>query len=301
MLFRSPYTIPRDVVKVASVEGKVLEPGYGYIRLRSFQERTAKDLDKTLASVRAQAGGTLHGLVLDLRDNPGGLLDQAVKVADRWVPDGVIVQTKGRVDSQQQEFKARSDGKEPDYPLVLLVNAGSASASEIVAGALQDHGRALLIGTQTFGKGSVQTVYPLEDGSGLRLTTALYYTPSGHSIQEVGITPDIAVENPPPPLPSSGAREEETSKPLRVRDLEGHFSHGVAEPGSDDAAPPSPPKNDDAEPAAETPAPAGQDLQLARGIEVLKSWTYFERLRKAQKPPEAPVASVPPPASASHP
>jgi len=296
-----PYTIMRDVVKVASVEGKVLEPGYGYIRLRSFQERTARDLEKTLATVRKQAGGTLRGLVLDLRDNPGGLLDQAVRVADLWVPDGVIVETKGRVESQQQDFKAQLDGTEQEYPLVVLVNAGSASASEIVAGALQDQGRALLVGTQTFGKGSVQTVFPLEDGSGLRLTTALYYTPSGHSIQEVGITPEIVVEN-PPPLPAHAAAEPKdggAAKPMRERDLDKHFSHGDAEPGSADSAPMATPKrdaDDDAEEedeaTSQTPVPPSEDVQLARAVEVLKGWASFEHMKKARLP-AAPVASVP--------
>jgi carboxyl-terminal processing protease len=299
-----PYTIMRDVVKVASVEGRALEPGYGYIRLRSFQERTARDLEKTLAKVRKEAGGPLRGLVLDLRDDPGGLLDQAVRVADLWVGDGVIVQTKGRVESQQQDFKGQLDGTEPEYPLVVLVNAGSASASEIVAGALQDHGRALLVGTQTFGKGSVQTVFPLEDGSGLRLTTALYYTPSGHSIQEVGITPEITIENPLPPPPRAPVepKEGEAAKPMRERDLDGHFSHGDAEPGSGDAAPKVAPKSDtgededDAESSNQGPLPPSEDLQLARGLEVLKSWASFEHLKKARLP-ALPVASVPAPTS----
>ncbi|MBS1106008.1 MAG: peptidase [Deltaproteobacteria bacterium] len=296
-----PYTIMRDVVKVASVEGKALEPGYGYIRLRSFQERTARDLEKTLKTVRKQAGGTLRGLVLDLRDNPGGLLDQAVRVADLWVPDGVIVQTKGRVESQQQDFRAQLDGTEQEYPLVVLVNAGSASASEIVAGALQDQGRALLVGTQTFGKGSVQTVFPLEDGSGLRLTTALYYTPSGRSIQEVGITPEIVLENPPPPPLHAAAepKDGETARPMRERDLDKHFSHGAAEPGSADSAPMDTPKrdaDDDAgeedEAVSQTPLPPSEDVQLARAIEVLKGWASFEHMKKARLP-ATPVASLP--------
>jgi carboxyl-terminal processing protease len=292
----------RDVVKVASVEGKALEPGYGYIRLRSFQERTGHDLEKTLGTVRKEAGGNLRGLVLDLRDNPGGLLDQAVRVADLWVDDGVIVETKGRVESQQQDFKGQNEGTEQDYPLVVLVNAGSASASEIVAGALQDHGRAILVGTQTFGKGSVQTVYPLEDGSGLRLTTALYYTPSGHSIQEVGITPEIVVENPPPP-PVKAAHEDadgEHAKPVRERDLDKHFSHGDAEPNAAPDAAPAPKSKDerdeDEDVEATAPLPPSEDVQLARGIEVLKGWASYEHLRK-DRIPAAPVASVPDPAA----
>jgi carboxyl-terminal processing protease len=295
-----PYTIMRDVVKVASVEGKALEPGYGYVRLRSFQERTARDLEKTLASVRTEAGGNLRGLVLDLRDNPGGLLDQAVRVADHWVGDGVIVQTKGRVESQQQDFKAQVDGTETEYPLVVLVNAGSASASEIVAGALQDHGRALLVGTQTFGKGSVQTVYPLEDGSGLRLTTALYYTPSGHSIQEVGITPEIVVENPPPPPVKASVDDKDAhAKPVRERDLDGHFSHGDAEPDAQPADEPGSKReldvedgDDEAEPPVATPLPPSEDVQLARAVSVLKDWATYEPMKKARIP-APPVASVP--------
>lgn len=303
-----PYTIMRDVVKVASVEGRALEPGYGYVRLRSFQERTGRDLEKTIENVRKEAGGNLRGLVLDLRDNPGGLLDQAVRVADRWVGDGVIVQTKGRVESQQQDFKGQADGTEQDYPLVVLMNAGSASASEIVAGALQDHGRAVLVGTQSFGKGSVQTVYPLEDGSGLRLTTALYYTPSGHSIQEVGITPDVVVENPPPP-PVKPMKEEpegtDRAKPVRERDLDKHFSHGDAEPDAVREEAPAPDaknadEGDEEEVEATAPLPPSEDVQLSRAVEVLKNWASYEHLKKARIP-AAPVASVPDPAASPQP
>jgi carboxyl-terminal processing protease len=275
-----PYTIRRDVVKVVSVSGRSLEPGYGYVRIRSFQERTDKDLRRILVELAEEAPTGLQGMVLDLRDNPGGLLDQAVKVADVWVDDGLIVYTKGRVESQQQEFKAQPQA-EGSYPMVVLVNAGSASASEIVAGALQDHHRALLLGGSTFGKGSVQTVYPLADRSGLRLTTALYYTPSGRSIQEVGIQPDIAVSAEP-----EGAIEE-ARRDLRERDLDGHFTQedaGAPEAGSE---PEKGEKGDAEEP---------EDLQLARAIEVLKSWTYFDRLREAKtaatpKPPE-PIRSA---------
>lgn len=290
-----PFTIERDVVKVASVEGRALEPGYGYLRLRSFQERTSSELEKALDKVVKEAGGPLQGLVLDLRDNPGGLLDQAVQVADLWLSDGLIVYTKGRVENQQQEFKAHADGSEAAYPIVVLVNAGSASASEIVAGALQDQGRALVLGEHTFGKGSVQTVYPLEDGSGLRLTTALYYTPAGRSIQEVGITPDITVAAKGDAAKAAGEgadpspADEDPDEPLREKDLERHFQHP---PDASDAEEPHaerPPielpggGGTIAAPAQEGAAPeaAGEDgdLQLARGLEVLKSWSYFEKLR----------------------
>jgi carboxyl-terminal processing protease len=278
-----PYTIVRDVVKVESVEGKLLEPGYAYVRLRSFQERTGDDLSRELDRLRAENGAPFAGFVLDLRDNPGGLLDQAVKVADTWLKDGLIVYTQGRVESQRQEFRAHPDADAAAYPMVVLVNAGSASASEIVAGALQDQKRALLLGAPTFGKGSVQTVYPLEDGSGLRLTTALYYTPSGRSIQAVGIEPDIVVE----PPTQVAARGEGGPHAIRERDLEGHFEQ------QGDA-----PEEAPAQPGAESPGPAGggakgapaapgegEDLQLARAVEVLKSWTYFERLRDAPPAP----------------
>lgn len=281
-----PFTVTRDVVKVASVEGRTLEPNYGYLRVRSFQERTSNDLEAELSKLKKDSEGGLQGLVLDLRDNPGGLLDQAVRVADLWLGDGLIVYTKGRVDNQQQEFQAHPDGSEQEYPIVVLVNAGSASASEIVAGALQDQGRALVLGEDTFGKGSVQTVFPLEDGSGLRLTTALYYTPGGRSIQEVGITPDIKVSasvEGDAAAEADPAADEETSddEPLREKDLERHFLHQQAEPEPAD-------RSGAQRPTIELPGlPAGVklgegeevDIQLSRGLEVLKSWAYFERLR----------------------
>jgi carboxyl-terminal processing protease len=265
-----PYTIIRDVVKVVSVDGKLAEPGYAYVRVRSFQERTAEDLEYKLADLREENGREFDGLVLDLRDNPGGLLDQAVKVADIWLQEGLVVYTKGRVKSQQQEFRARPQG-ESGYPMVVLVNAGSASASEIVAGALQDQSRALVLGTPTFGKGSVQTVYPLDDRSGLRLTTALYYTPAGRSIQEVGIEPDIQVAQ----ADAIGA-DPGAGLAIREKDLEGHFTQEEAAPQAESA--PDPEAADDAAAADEDPS----DLQLARAVEVLKSWTYFDRLRRAR-------------------
>jgi carboxyl-terminal processing protease len=249
------------------------------VRVRSFQERTADDLEDEMKRLQDQSGGRFAGFVLDLRDNPGGLLDQAVKVADFWLSDGLIVYTQGRVESQRQEFRARRDDEGPSYPMVVLVNAGSASASEIVAGALQDQKRALLLGAGTFGKGSVQTVYPLEDGSGLRLTTALYYTPSGRSIQAVGIEPDIVVE-PPGEL----AQQDEGGLPpaIRERDLEGHFGPG----GGPDTRPPDKLAAEPKAPGAPAEAKAEpEDVQLARAVEVLKSWTYFERLRERPAAP----------------
>lgn len=253
------FTIMRDVVKVISVDGRLLEPGYAYLRIRSFQEHTASDLKKKLAELHKESGGTLKGVVLDLRDDPGGLLDQAVAVGDVWLTKGLIVETRGRVASQRQQFLATPEG-EPLYPMTVLVNAGSASASEIVAGALQDQHRALIVGEPTFGKGSVQTVFPLADHSGLRLTTALYYTPSGRSIQEVGIQPDIRVAETVPPEGATASRE----RIIRERDLQGHLTQKEAAHGG---------KASKAEPAL-------KDVQLARALQVLKSWTYFDQLQQ---------------------
>jgi carboxyl-terminal processing protease len=260
-----PFTVVRDVVKVDSVHGRILEPGFAYLRIGSFQERSEDELQEKLDELRAESDGEFKGLVLDLRDNPGGLLDQAVKISDHWLPDGVIVYTQGREESQRQNYHASREGTEADYPVVVLVNAGSASASEIVAGALQDHQRALVLGVDTFGKGSVQTVYPLDGGSALRLTTALYYTPSGRSIQETGISPDILVE-----LAASEPTARRQPRRMREKDLEGHFTHGDADPSEAGAKATG---EDDEEEARPT------DVQLDRGLEVLKSWRYFERLR----------------------
>jgi len=258
-----PFVIRRDVVKVESVEGELLDDGIAYIRVRAFQEDTAAELQEAFAEISVEAGADFSGLVLDLRDNPGGLLDQAVQVADEWVADGLIVYTQGRDDSQRQDYRARPERGGDDYPIVVLVNEGSASASEIVAGALQDHKRALVLGVPTFGKGSVQTVFPLEDGSALRLTTALYYTPAGRSIQEVGIEPDIVVHDAPPTVTVTGRR-------VRERDLQGHFTHEQADP-----------EGASSESGEEVVEESGEetDVQLERGIEVLKSWTYFHELR----------------------
>lgn len=266
-----PFTIVRAIVKIKSVSARLIEPDYGYVRVRAFQERTADDLRRALAKLEAP-DEELQGLVLDLRNNPGGLLDQAVQVADIWLSDGLIVRTKGRTGPQRQQYFAQPDG-EREYPIVVLVNGGSASASEIVAGALQDHHRALVLGTSTFGKGSVQTIIPLDDGSGLRLTTALYYTPNDRSIQEVGIAPDIVVEVTSEAEPRGKRRG---NRRLRERDLQGHFTQEEADPEVD-----ARPEDASAEPSAGIPD--GSDVQLARALEVLKSWRYFEKLKSQHK------------------
>jgi carboxyl-terminal processing protease len=210
-----PFEIVRDIIQLQSVKSRLLQPGYGYIRLSQFQARTGADLKEKLALLTDGEQEPLKGLILDLRNNPGGLLDQAVAVSDLFLPEGLIVYTEGREAGSQIKFHAQLKGTEPDYPLVVLINGGSASASEIVAGALQDHGRAVLLGEQTFGKGSVQSVIPMGDKSGLRLTTARYYTPSGVSIQARGITPDILVA----PL----VKEDQSGEHMREKDLENHF------------------------------------------------------------------------------
>lgn len=180
----------RDRIRIISVTHEQLDEGFGYVKIKSFSERTAHEVKKALQALSDD--GKLQGLVLDLRDNPGGLLEEGVRVADNWLSGGVIVSTEGRNRPPELEL-AHPKGTEPTYPLVVLVNGGTASASEIVAGALQDHKRAMLVGTQTYGKGSVQTVIELEDRSALKLTIARYFTPHHRSIQGTGITPDVVV------------------------------------------------------------------------------------------------------------
>lgn len=202
-VMRKGWDTPREIplirrhVRVVSVEHAVLKDNVGYVRISSFQERTDQELAQALADLRRQmtkAGhAELGGLILDLRDNPGGLLEEGVKVADRFLEEGVIVSTAGRNPRNVEKQMAHDRGTEAGYPLVVLVNGGTASASEIVAGALQDHKRAVVIGTRSFGKSSVQTLFGLDDGSGLKLTIARYFTPSGRSIQDTGIVPDLVM------------------------------------------------------------------------------------------------------------
>jgi carboxyl-terminal processing protease len=189
------FLITREQIRVQSVKNNQLEPGIEYIRLRQFQEQTSNDLETALEKYVKE--GKIQGLVLDLRNNPGGLLTSAVEVTEKFLEPGkLVVYTEGRVRNQNMRFSSNAKRSFTDFPVVVLVNQGSASASEIVAGALQDYGRAVVLGTQSFGKGSVQTIIPLSDGSGLRLTTAKYFTPKGRSIHGKGITPDILVEGP---------------------------------------------------------------------------------------------------------
>ncbi len=255
------FVLIRERIRIVSVESKVVD-GFAVVKIKNFQDRTDRYLKNALDDARAQTGAEVKGLVLDLRNNPGGLLDQAVRIADRFLPGGqVIVTTRGRGGRHLEEERSHDRDTEPKYPIVVLVNGGSASASEIVAGALQDNQRAVIMGTQSFGKGSVQTIIELDDGSGLKLTIARYYTPKGRSIQELGITPDIVVHE-----KASGADEDQGPREV---DLKRHFKHeGAAESGEGAAGAP---KGAAPPPAETTVAAADQDLQLRAAIEFLKT------------------------------
>ena len=261
------FTITREIIHIKSVKYKSLEEGtIGYIRLSQFQEDTDGEFNKALAAL--EGGDTpLEGLVLDLRNNPGGLLDQAVKVTDAFIEEGLIVYTQGKLEGQQMSFSAQPNKEPRDYPIIVLVNGGSASGSEIVAGALQDHNRAVILGTTTFGKGSVQTIIPLEDGSGLRLTTARYYTPSGRSIQATGIEPDVIVKN----ETFHSTEEKKELRLIKEKDLKGHF-----EP--EDAAEESATSKKEIEAAKEEEKP--EDPQLDRAVQLLQSWHIFKKSEK---------------------
>ncbi len=250
------YTVVRDTIMVKSIKYRMLSDEYGYIRLAQFQEKTSKDLDNALKELeKANKGKPLKGLVLDLRNDPGGLLEQAVEVSDKFISEGLIVSIEGRAGKRSSEenkmkFYAQKKGVKYAGPMVVLVNEGSASASEIVAGALQDYKRAVIVGTKSFGKGSVQTIFPLGDGSAVRLTTAKYYTPKGRSIQSEGIVPDITVEG-------NFVKSREKMTPLTEKDLE---------------------KKTDRNPVVKRPEDFSiknledEDFQLYMGLQILKGW-----------------------------
>jgi carboxyl-terminal processing protease len=271
------FSLVRDTIRVQSVRSRVLDTGYGYIRLAQFQERSDRDVQRALEKLAADKGG-IKGLVLDLRNNPGGLLTQAVRVADLFLDAGMIVYTEGRIESQKQKYFAQKSGSWMDFPIVVLVNAGSASASEIVAGALQDHKRAIVLGTKTFGKGSVQTILPLDDNSALRLTTARYFTPKGRSIQASGIVPDITVDS----AQAQDTKPEDRKRSgIREENLPGHLQNQQkapdkeAEQGSKESLVPSTGPTGD-----ET---IDNDQQLKRALDLLKSWDVFKQVVQKQK------------------
>ncbi|HOI16357.1 MAG TPA: S41 family peptidase [Geobacteraceae bacterium] len=262
------FTLVRDIIQVKSVKYKSLDYGYGYVRLAQFQEKTDEDLVKALKALKKENGGSLKGLILDMRNDPGGLLEQAVKVADHFIADGLIVYTEGRDPDSRMRFTARKGEKELGYPMVVLINGGSASASEIVAGALQDHNRAVVLGTQSFGKGSVQTIIPLSEDSGLRLTTARYFTPKGRSIQAKGITPDIVVEN----LEITAAEKKDVLS-IREKDLENHFE-------TDSKAEKEGKKKEEKAPTYKIDEQIKGDYQVLRALDLLKGWDILKKVNK---------------------
>jgi carboxyl-terminal processing protease len=253
-------SIIRDVIKTKSVKSKLLDKNYGYVRISSFQSATGENLKEGLAALKKENGGNLNGLVLDLRNNPGGVLNAAVEVSDAFMKNGLIVYTKGRIANSEMRFNAAPDDLIDEAPMVVLINAGSASASEIVAGALQDSKRASIMGEKSFGKGSVQTILPTSNGSAVKLTTARYYTPSGRSIQAEGIEPDIALAQ-----MKLEALEKSDFKPVKEADLSNHLQNAKEKAAAQTEA------ENKEKAAAETKDYAlNEALNLLKGISIIK-------------------------------
>ena len=263
------FLITRDVIPIKSVRSFFLPSDIGYIRVSNFQGNTGQELSKALEEMEAKR--KLKGLILDLRNNPGGLLSQAIKVTDEFLDSGLIVSIKGR-DKKEEKSIAHKNRELRKYPMIVLVNEGSASAAEIVAGALQDNKKALILGTSTFGKGSVQTLFPLSDGSGLRLTTALYYTPSGRSIQASGIEPDIVVAS----IPSKEKPKEKEHQIIKEKDLEGHIEEDTPELKREEENGVSPDEKSRIQERIDN------DNQLRRAIQILQSWNIFSKIEGRQ-------------------
>jgi carboxyl-terminal processing protease len=254
-------TIIREIIEIVSIKSKIIEDRFGYIKINQFQEKTGKDFKKILKKMEKE--NQIQGLVLDLRNNPGGLLDQAVIIADEFIDSGLIVYTKGRREDQEMRFEAHRNDNPHKFSIVVIVNGGSASGAEIVAGALQDHKSALILGTPTFGKASVQTLIPLEDGSGLRLTTARYYTPNGRSIQAKGIIPDVEVSD-----DYVYIKNAEKKYFMKEKDLSHHLDEKL-----DDIEM----LFDKEEEKSLKETEEKQDIPLERAIEILKSWQIFKK------------------------
>jgi len=258
--------LTRAIIQIKSVKVKYFDD-IGYIRIAAFQERTSDDLNKALKEIGKKLN-PIKGLVLDLRNDPGGLLNQAIEVSDVFLKSGTIVSTRGRTKNMETKATAKDNGNELTCPIVVLVNEGTASAAEIVAGALQDNGRALIIGTQTFGKASVQTVIPLEDGSALKLTTARYYTPKGRSIQAEGIKPDIIVKFMKPKEDADNTAWWEDR--IKEKDLKGHIK-----PAKEDGTKVDEPQTQE----DKDPSDLVNDNQLKTAIDILKSWDIMKKIR----------------------
>jgi carboxyl-terminal processing protease len=261
----------RDVIKVKSVKSRILEEGYGYLRITSFQSKTGDNVSEALNELKRN--GDLKGLVLDLRNNPGGVLNAAVSVSDTFLEDGLIVYTDGRVEDAKMKFSATPKDELNGAPIVVLINGGSASASEIVAGALQDHKRAIIMGEKSFGKGSVQTILPTSNGGAVKLTTARYYTPSGRSIQAEGITPDVPISK----VKLEQAAQSEFA-PIKEADLVNHLENGNSKEDKG-ATPAVLPKKDEAKPDGEE-ALALQDYPLNEALNLLKGINIVRQVPK---------------------
>ena len=254
--------LTRAIIKVKSVRTETLDTGYGYVRISTFQSPTGENLRDAINQLKVDNGGKLKGLVLDLRNNPGGVLDAAVEVSDAFLNKGMIVYTEGRIDDSDQKFHAKPGDMLNGAPIVVLVNGGSASASEIVAGALQDHQRAVILGTKTFGKGSVQTVMPLTNDTAVKMTTARYYTPSGRSIQADGIEPDIKLD-----ALQVSAAEDNGFQPLREADLSRHLENGLLEETESGETPSA--EEEEKQPLALRDYPLSQALNLLKGMSIM--------------------------------
>lgn len=292
------FPLIRDIIKTKSMKSRTLLPGFGYIRIIQFQQRTGEDFALALRNIHAENPDGLKGLVIDLRNNPGGLVDSAAEVADRFIgegkDDGTIVTMKSRLPASRMNHYAKVGEKEPHYPVVILINGGSASASEILAGALQDNSRAIIMGTQSYGKGSVQSVIPLRDGYGLKITTALYYTPKGRSIQAKGITPDVIVAQSDlvkkTDAPAKGQNDDAKTE-FREKDLLNHFKSNQEKEAPQKNEPPILPesaKDPAKKPAAADPAATelANDYQLSRALEMLKGLDVFSAMTKGKSAPQ---------------
>ena len=253
-------TITRDVIKVKSVRTQTLEPGFGYLRISHFQSRTAEDARVGVQQLKQDNNGNLNGLILDLRNNPGGILSAAVGISDLFLDKGLIVYTEGRIDDSRLKFNAKPADILDNAPIVVLVNAGSASASEIVAGALQDHKRGVIMGQKTFGKGSVQTVLPISNAAALKLTTARYFTPSGRSIQVSGIKPDVVIAR-----VKVESLEDEDTHIITEENLNRHLDNNTQEDTQQETT------NGDEDTAAQIKARLLEDYTLQQALNVLKS------------------------------
>ena len=275
----TPLTLTRQIIKVASVRQRYLEEGFGYLRIAQFQSGTGDEVEKALIQLKDE--GDLEGLVIDLRNNPGGVLQAAVAVSDVFIDDGLIVYTRGRMEDSETRYNARTPDSIQGVPIVVLVNAGTASASEIVAGALQDHGRAIVMGTTTFGKGSVQTILPLTNEKAIKLTTARYYTPNGKSIQAEGIIPDIWVDRSKvTPAKSNPWRIKEKDLP---KHLEGDSEGSKLETDVDDSDNPDLMDPDSSEPPSyysNNMELAIRDYQLNEALTLLKGLHILNRMKK---------------------